>query len=596
MYDLPAPPKRPTRFPIPNYEHRDTNYKKPPLHERLKIDELLDDTLLLPCYKRDFDFTPIGFPNELYRVGGVQMVKEYERRKEEEELMDADTSEESESSIKIYEKAYANYKPECGESNAESAERHRLIEQRVKEMKRLRNRQKEIKKSTRISTHFITDPQLTHTIDNKQRRTTERRNRISKEKNINNKPSSENEIKRQFIFTNNVQDYEFEEEQPLLDKLIVTQQINAIMDTGATFSMLPGHFEFAWDDLRPCLHTIEGCFKGGSTNNETQIGEFHALITLDTGETRRLIIPQAISLPKGLANSYLLAATPFLIADHRYTCQLQEPKLYFKGGGRYTMNVDRGHHIVSMTPTNAKEITPHKHILFHKREEYDPPTFHNHMTASQNTNRPNLTTPTAFVYHLRYGCSSEQVLRRTQIHVIGMEVQMGSWSNLKHNLPCNACLAGKMRKTRQAQSSAFTPMQNLALSWTPGTQDKVIIPNQEISTDWGIINKKLKAGQDNVFALYLDLNTGWVAAYPKANRGLAGETLAQYCQDFGIPKSILHDNAQEYLHGDFANLCREKQITQRMSAPHTPNQNPTEHYMDIIMGKTRCLVLLLVSC
>jgi DNA/RNA-binding domain of Phe-tRNA-synthetase-like protein len=47
------------------------------------------------------------------------MVKEYERRKEEEELMDADTSEESESSIKIYEKAYANFKPECGESNAE---------------------------------------------------------------------------------------------------------------------------------------------------------------------------------------------------------------------------------------------------------------------------------------------------------------------------------------------------------------------------------------------------------------------------------------------------------------------------------------------
>jgi hypothetical protein len=147
-----------------------------------------------------------------------------------------------------------------------------------------------------------------------------------------------------------------------------------------------------------------------------------------------------------------------------------------------------------------------------------------------------------------------------------------------------------MRKTRQAQSSAFTPMQNLALSWTPGTQDKVIIPNQEISTDWGIINKKLQAGQDNVFALYLDLNTGWVAACPKANRGLAGEILAQYCQEFGTPKSILHDNAQEYLHGDFANLCREKQITQRMSAPHTPNQNPTEHYMDIIVGKTRCLL------
>jgi hypothetical protein len=76
-------------------------------------------------------------------------------------------------------------------------------------------------------------------------------------------------------------------------------------------------------------------------------------------------------------------------------------------------------------------------------------------------------------------------------------------------------------------------------------------------------------GQDNVFALYLDLNTGWVAAYPKANRGLAGETLAQYCQEFGTPNSILHDNAQEYLHGDFANLCREKQID------HTTHERPT---------------------
>jgi hypothetical protein len=128
------------------------------------------------------------------------------------------------------------------------------------------------------------------------------------------------------------------------------------------------------------------------------------------------------------------------------------------------MNVDRGHHIVSMTPTNAKEITPHKQILFHKREEYDPPTFHNHMTAYQNTNRPNLTTPTAFIDHLRYGCSSEQVLRRTQLHVIGMEVQMGSWPHLKNNLPCNACLAGKMRKTRQACSFLLIIPQSVEIS------------------------------------------------------------------------------------------------------------------------------------
>ena len=287
------------------------------------------------------------------------MVKEYERRKDDEAL-NGDTSEDSTSSLKIYEKAYASDKPECGESNAESAERHRLIEQRVLELKHQRGRQKDKKTPKRISTQFTTDPKLTHTIDNKQRRTTERRKRLSKEKTTTNKTL-------QFKIANNVQGYEFEEEQLTSDTPIVTQQIDVIMDTGATFTMLPGHFEFAWDDLRPCLHTIEGCFKGGSTNEDTQMGEFHALITLDTGETRRLIIPQAISLPQGLANSYLLAVTPFLIADHRYTCQLQEPRLHFKGGGRYTMNVHQEHHIVSMTPTNAKEITPHKQILFHKR-------------------------------------------------------------------------------------------------------------------------------------------------------------------------------------------------------------------------------------
>ncbi len=72
------------------------------------------------------------------------MVKEYERRKDEEALND-NTSEDSTSSLKIYEKAYASYKPECGESNAESAERHRLIEQRVLELKHQRWRQKDKK-------------------------------------------------------------------------------------------------------------------------------------------------------------------------------------------------------------------------------------------------------------------------------------------------------------------------------------------------------------------------------------------------------------------------------------------------------------------
>ena len=55
--------------------------------------------------------------------------------------------------------------------------------------------------------------------------------------------------------------------------------MEVIMDTGATFTMLPGQYEFAWTSKKPCVHTIEGCFKGGGrTDKNTEIGEMHALI------------------------------------------------------------------------------------------------------------------------------------------------------------------------------------------------------------------------------------------------------------------------------------------------------------------------------
>ena len=87
--------------------------------------------------------------------------------------------------------------------------------------------------------------------------------------------------------------------------------------------------------------------------------------------------------------------------------------------------------------------------------------------------------------------------------------------------------------------------------------------------------------------MFLDLNTGWLAVYPQPNRGLAGEALESYCKDYASPSTILSDNAAEYVHGSFETLCKQKEITQKFSAPHTPNQNPVEHYMDILMGKTR---------
>ncbi len=86
-----------------------------------------------------------------------------------------------------------------------------------------------------------------------------------------------------------------------------------------------------------------------------------------------------------------------------------------------------------------------------------------------------------------------------------------------------------------------------------------------------------------------------MAAYPKLSRGLAGETLHEYCQAYGLPDTILHDNASEYLHGDFATICEEKGIKQVYSAPNHPNQNPTEHYMDLIMSMRDVSSISLVS-
>ncbi len=118
---------------------------------------------------------------------------------------------------------------------------------------------------------------------------------------------------------------------------------------------------------------IEGCFKGVGTNQDTQIGEFHALMTLDSGEVRRAIIPQTIVLPQEIANSYLLATTPFLSPkiDTSATWRNRESGWKLKGGGKQTMSVIRGHHVIHMTPIDAQTPTPHRIDFLHLREPYD---------------------------------------------------------------------------------------------------------------------------------------------------------------------------------------------------------------------------------
>jgi hypothetical protein len=145
------------------------------------------------------------------------------------------------------------------------------------------------------------------------------------------------------------------------------------------------------------------------------------------------------------------------------------------------MTVRKGHQIIKLLPINAEKETAHPIILIHNRELYDPPTFINNVLFTQNANRPDVSTPTALIYHLRYGCMSEPVLQHTQRHVVGMNVQQESWKKLKQQLPCSSCLAGKMRKLNKAGLKDYTDLDNLALSWTPNTAEKKVRPKEEVS-------------------------------------------------------------------------------------------------------------------
>ena len=169
------------------------------------------------------------------------------------------------------------------------------------------------------------------------------------------------------------------------------------------------------------------------------------------------IVPCQGSQPPGMSNTYPLADTAFLMAGHKYVSHLSQPKLKFAGGGQYTMSVTKGHKIIRILPTPVTQATPHRTIYFHLDE---PSTFVNNIFY-QCSNRPNANTPSAFTWHLRYGCKCQAVLKYTQSHVEGLHIiQHGTLNNLFKLLPCSACLAGKMRKTNKQPQKNYTEMQN----------------------------------------------------------------------------------------------------------------------------------------
>jgi hypothetical protein len=162
-----------------------------------------------------------------------------------------------------------------------------------------------------------------------------------------------------------------------------------------------------------------------------------------------------------------------------------------------------------------------------------------------------------------------------------------------------------MRKPNAAKAADYSDLktltttiiasQNLArhfgftVSRTPATTAQNNERNKLVCVDWAIVHKENVPDDFNVFALFHDANIGLVHVEFQPTRGQAGEALEGYIQGWDIPHTIHHDNAQEFLHGKCASVCRENKINQIQSAPYSPNQNPAERYMEIIVSGARSL-------
>ena len=149
--------------------------------------------------------------------------------------------------------------------------------------------------------------------------------------------------------------------------------VDIIFDTGACVTQLPAEYTQSWRNLRSTCLTLTGAFTNDTVHSDLQIGEFHAELELDGGEKVRVIIPEAVCVPSSASVSYLLCDVQLLMAGHTYHSDLRKPRLEFKTGGEYTMDVIQAHKIMKLRPITASEPSNHRNIMLHLPTRYDPP-------------------------------------------------------------------------------------------------------------------------------------------------------------------------------------------------------------------------------
>ena len=87
---------------------------------------------------------------------------------------------------------------------------------------------------------------------------------------------------------------------------------------------------------------------------------------------------------------------------------------------------------------------------------------------------------------------------------------------------------------------------------------------------------KHKSYRGNVVAQVFVNDTDFVRVYPMKSKGDAGLALMDLIQEVGVPSELHTDNAGELTTDTWGRVCREMQIRQTSTEPHSPWQNRAE--------------------
>ena len=111
-----------------------------------------------------------------------------------------------------------------------------------------------------------------------------------------------------------------------------------------------------------------------------------------------------------------------------------------------------------------------------------------------------------------------------------MQVRKDTWKQLDTILPCEACVAGKLRKFHKIRPTEFFPIKNLEQSVK---NNGVGEQNRLVAVDWGIVKSECR-NKNTVFALYVDQSIGLVMS-TQLHPGEMQETLSTDIFNNGVP-------------------------------------------------------------